>query len=123
MVAAGDAFHFDPDLAGGNPHLWVVLHVFTPELDTEEYAWIVSITTWNAQGDDACQLNRGDHPFLHHLSYVFYRKALQVPVANLAAGHKRESFSPAVLRRILLGVHTSRNVARKLRQIIRHPGA
>ena len=39
---AGDAYYFDPD-DEGNPHLWIVLAVYRPQVLSDDLATIVSI--------------------------------------------------------------------------------
>ena len=93
-----------------NSHLWIV--VTDPQNDPSHVV-SVNLTTYKDDGkrliDDACVLERGDHPFIKHRSCVLYEKAIVHPVSQLEQAYKKNlitchsPLSPAVLRRVREG--------------------
>lgn len=121
MPAPGDTYLFDPDLLGGtNHHLWVVVHVYTPELDTTEYAILVNLTTPTGKDDRTCVVGSNEHQFLVHQSVVFYAKAREVETSCLPDSKKHHPTTDALLTKIILGLHasphTKRGIKRKVPQ-------
>jgi len=100
-------------------HLWVVVEVYTPELDTGgQVAVLVNCTTWVATGDPACVVDEGDHPFLKHRSFMFYQRAAEVPVAEISKLTTREPVSPELLTRIRRGLRASKFTKRGLKGLV-----
>ncbi len=72
-------------------------------------------------------LNVGDHPFVRHLSYVFYAEALICPAASIQNGFDRGILEPKpdladeVFERVAAGIivspDTPQNVMRYYTQI------
>lgn len=125
-VRPGDTFLFDPE-ATNKPHLWIVLAVHWPELDTSEWAIIASITSLapTARGvDRTCILgpsNADGHPFIQVDSYVFYRKMMNVEVSRLLQdGQARHvPVSERVLRMVFDGALRSPHTRRGLKGILK----
>lgn len=44
--------------------------------------------------DDACLIDCGEHPFVKRLSYVVYRRAWRVPLADLVAAVESNKMIP-----------------------------
>ncbi|CDL79283.1 conserved hypothetical protein [Xenorhabdus cabanillasii JM26] len=84
----------------------------------------VNLTTIypDIQYDDTCILNIGDHPFVKHRSYIFYKKAELLGVgtvtSQIIAGDIRvsEPCYDDVFDRILKGFNISSHVAPKIRK-------
>jgi hypothetical protein len=114
-LVPGSTFVIDPD-GGTNPHLWIVLAVYEPELEYDEWALIVSVTTLDRAKfvDEACVLNVGDHPFLAHESFVHYQRTREVETRTLAAcaANARQPCSPDLLKRLIEGLHRSPHTRR-----------
>ena len=96
----------------GNPHLWVVLSVFTPENVYEEWSVLVSITSMRRRADTTCVLRPSDpdmHEFVTHDSYVLYEKAREIEVGTLAllSDERRPPVTPSLLARLRSGLHRS----------------
>jgi hypothetical protein len=111
-VSPGDTFRGDPSALGtaGGAHLWIIVDVYTPELDTCVLAVMVNATSnIPGAGDTSCVLEKGDHPFIHHRSYVFYLKTYEISVTELQALKlpADEPVSPSLLTRIRQGLHKS----------------
>src|ERR1700730_3304378 len=62
-------------------HLWVLLS--DPAQDADNVL-VVSVTTWREVGkDQACMIERGEHPFVTHTSCLAYIEARVLSLANL----------------------------------------
>jgi len=109
-VNPGDTFVFDPS-GGTNRHLWVVLAVYEPDHDFLLWAALVSITTMTARADESCVLGPDDedrHPFVHHPSYAFYARVVEVEVDRLEEiGDPHVPAAPELLSRLRKGLHKS----------------
>lgn len=113
----GDAFVIDPD-GGTNLHLWIVLSVFTPDLETAPWAVIVNVTSMSAHADTTCVLAPDDsdaHPFIDRKSFVAFARMREVAVRDLETlvrGNLRPPACPAFLARLRGGVHRSPHTRR-----------
>ncbi|EPT0794497.1 hypothetical protein [Yersinia intermedia] len=89
-----------------------------PRYANAESVLLVNITsiTANHPYDETCILTAGDHPFLTHPSYVYYRKADIYASTSLAAGVMagdmtvRPPCPEAAFQRILDGFNISKQV-------------
>lgn len=100
----GDTFIWTQ--TGIGAHLWIVASC--PELDANDQALIVNVTSWASYADPACVLNIGDHPFIRHKSWIRYDRARLVPVPFLVRHiDMNEPLTDVVLRRVLAGAATS----------------
>ena len=91
-------------------HLWIVLS--SSSLNSGKIV-IVNITSQDI-GDYSCVLNVGDHPFIHHPSYVYYAGARLVDSRQVIAQTGRLFFDHAdmslsILNRIRAGAYRSDN--------------
>jgi hypothetical protein len=81
------------------------------------------------RNDPACLVNRGDHPYLRHLSCINYRDALflssaqieQLDAGNLIVWHTMD-VNPGLLARIRAGAFTSRHRPGRLIRILKAQG-
>lgn len=110
--------------SGPARHLYIICNdpVFYPEKG-KECILAVNITSIqpNVYHDDTCILNHGEHNFIHHPSFVFYKKAdifgAERIVQNLADGtiSIHDDFNDAVFEKILTGFQQSNDVKWKIR--------
>jgi hypothetical protein len=106
-MKAGDTFL----LQLADEHLWVVIS--DPSLNPQRVL-VVNFTTWRQYHDQACILDRGDHPFVRHRTCVNYPSARVATDADLeevrAAGllHLHDPLSDSLLQRIRAAVRASR---------------
>lgn len=69
-----------------------------------------------------CILHPGDHEFIRHDTFVFYKLAACIPVSRLIIDlesgrfEQREAMRPEVLARIYSGLLSSRHTNRKIRK-------
>jgi hypothetical protein len=61
-------------------HLWMIIS--DPALDPDRVL-MVNFSTWKPYHDQACVVDRGDHPFLKHRTCVNYPEARVTTVAAL----------------------------------------
>lgn len=106
-------------------------HLFTIVLGPEQWVGyggndqvvMVSITTVKPDfpHDTACVIQAGEHPFIEHESYVYYREARidsAAHVDNMIATmgwHPKEPCSPALRNRIMQGMMISKRVPRHIK--------
>jgi hypothetical protein len=99
-MRAGDSFRF---VGMRDTHLWIILS--DPEIDPERIL-IVNLTTWKDYHDQACVLDGGEHPFVHHRTCVNYPEARLSSLPQLFALQENgllepnERLSPELLRHI-----------------------
>jgi hypothetical protein len=98
------------------------LHVICTDPDTDGKQLIVSICTkTNAPYDSTCVLQKHEHTFLRHESYVLYRKANITDHAALINGVNANLFVPKddvngqVFLRITKGICASPQTSRKIK--------
>lgn len=68
----GDTFRITAAGRNLDRHLWIVLS--DPSID-DQNVLIVNLTSWRADKDQACILDRGDHAFVEHRTCVNYAEA------------------------------------------------
>lgn len=72
------------------------LHIVCTDPCVERKQLVVSITTWrNNLCDGTCILDRGDHPFVVHRSWVLYRAAKIEPSSTFTNGIERACLKSA----------------------------
>lgn len=122
-VQPGDTFYGDPRSLGSQvAHLWVVVAVYEDELDRASVlAVLVSATTATPRMDRSCVLLPGDHPFIHHESCMYYQKAVECPIADLAQMQPHTPVSRQLLVRIRQGLHRSPQTKRGLKAKVPKP--
>jgi len=101
-VEAGGAFICNTeDLTGDNEHLWVIIS--DPTAYPESVVVVnLSSCSDNRRYDSACVLKAGDHWYIRHDTFVYYREAkiLTVQELNDADISHKTSVTPRVLSRI-----------------------
>ncbi len=126
-IRAGDTFVGHPAQPLGtaiSAHLWIVVHVYTPELDTTEFAVLVNVTSWLPSGDQSCVVVPGDHAFIAHQSYVYYQRAMEVAVTDLMPLLQQQKLYPhgpasaSLLTRVRRGLHASKFTPKRLKGIV-----
>jgi len=118
----GDTF-LNKSSQGLLPHLWVVISKRTHSL---EEVVIVNLTSCRDSGyvDQSCLLNKGDHPFIKHETYVNYRDARIPRICNLEKAEatglliRREPVDEVLLTKILEGAKTTPFLKFKIRKIL-----
>jgi hypothetical protein len=86
---------------------------------------IVNLTTLRPGHDPSCVVLAGEHSFVRHDSFVFYRGARMQPEAPLHRARDRgdlrqlEPISEAVLRRVQGGALASRFTPREVQEAVR----
>ena len=74
--------------------------------------------------DDACVIKAGEHPFVMHESYVYYREPRIETVAHVqamvgkAVWQAKEPCDPELLTRIRTGLKTSTRVPRHIKMLL-----
>lgn len=74
--------------------------------------------------DLSCVLNRGDHPSIHHPSFVEYRRATLLRVGHIQACldngtfTRRSTLDSQILTKIIAGAHTSPLTPRKIKKML-----
>lgn len=64
--------------SGGTDHLFFICNdpVYYPKMAKECFLAVnISTVKPGIEHDSTCILNAGDHPFVHHSSFVYYKKA------------------------------------------------
>ena len=77
---AGDCFFISKPGADLDRHLWII--VSDPIQDCERVL-IVNMTSYDRTKDDACILQRDDHPFVKHKTCINYEDGQIVPMSQL----------------------------------------
>lgn len=109
-------------------HLWVVVHgpEACPGYGQPPHVITVSVTTLRAGNshDPACILHAGDHPFIQHDSWIYYRAARLDPLADAqlhvanALWIPHQPFSPQLLVRVRAGLCASALASREFKRLI-----
>jgi hypothetical protein len=111
--------------ADADAHLWIVLS--SPSVDKENVL-IVNLTSFGPRQEDACILDRGEHPFITHKTCVNYGDSQITTLEKLHAAKDggairlRESLTPAVLKKVVHGVLVSERMKLDHANILFMPG-
>jgi hypothetical protein len=92
----------------GGKHLWIVVAVNESDFDTAIYVVLVNVTSTAPGGDTSCVLERGDHEFISHRSYVYYGAIQEREPSEIAHLEVQPPCSADLLKRIREGLHRSR---------------
>lgn len=120
MVTQGDTFYGGADIHGDD-HLWIVINS-PPEHGGR--ALIVNVSTFRPGAETTCLIEKGEHPFVTHQSYVRYRSARETNMANLVRAvdlgklRRHAVVSAALLTRIRSGAAASRLLPSDLRRLL-----
>ena len=116
-IEAGGAFTCkDDSFTGDDQHLWII--VSDPRLFPDCVVIVNLSSSTNKTYDPACALKAGDHPFITHATFVYYRRAQVVTLQQLSdavISHKA-SVNAGVLARIREGANKTHMLPRKIKQ-------
>lgn len=111
-------------LSGAKEHIFFICNdpVFYPRLNKNTFL-AVNLTSVSEEfeSDNTCILNVGDHPFVKHPSYIFYRRAeifgTETVTNGVSAGDIRvhQPCEIATFQRILDGFAVSPHVTPKIK--------
>lgn len=111
-------------LSGSKEHLYFICNdpVFYPSLGKDTFL-AVNLTSVvpEIKFDTTCVLDRGDHPFIQHPSYIFYQRAeifgVDTVTQQVISGDIRthQLCDKTVFRRVLSGFECSEHVKPKIR--------
>lgn len=108
---AGDTLYVNNPGLQYDSHLWVI--VSDPDIDPRSVL-IVNFTSWRADKDQACVVDKSDHPYIRHKTCVNYAGSKVQSVDDLGrlvqAGtvSHREPASEELLRRMRDGAIESK---------------
>jgi hypothetical protein len=108
-------------------HLWIVLS--DPKQDPDKVL-LVNMTTWNSTKEDACMLNRGDHPWIKHKTCINYNDldTIVTTAADLDKGRSagaivlQRPLSKRILARVLEGAAKSERLSLEKAEILEQQG-
>lgn len=112
-------------MTAGDEHLWIVL---SDPAKNSECILLVSVTTWRADKDSSCLIQRGEHPFVTRDSCSYYEDARAVKLAQLYprkdAGllKMRAPLSEALLVRVRYGAGVTSNLKMRYVQLLDDQG-
>ena len=114
--------------AGRTNHLHIICNnpVFYP-IDGASSVLAVNISTVRESSiyDGTCILHRGDHPFVHHDSFVYYKDATILKVARADVLYREGSLIPKgqlsedVFQRVLKGFFESEEVTPRIMTFVK----
>ena len=99
---AGDTYIVPLPDTSVDSHLWVIIS----DPSQSDAVLIVNFTSWRGDKDQACVLDKGDHPYISRRTCVNFRQAKVCAAAQLdelaRAGKMvhREPLRPEILQRI-----------------------
>ncbi|MFT4266910.1 MAG: hypothetical protein QM586_06785 [Xenophilus sp.] len=112
-------------------HLFVLIlgPAAVPDRGSAPHVAMVSFTTLRSgvPHDAACVVQAGEHPFIRHASYAYYRDVRIEPVPHVAAMVQRAAWqphtpcSPELLARLRQGVCASRLASREVKRLFDCP--
>jgi hypothetical protein len=115
MFAAGDTFYGGGEIHPDN-HLWVVINDPTQH---QGEALFVNITTLKGSfAEPTCILQAGEHPFVHHPSYIRFggAKTAQVSQLNRAESMNLIKRQPPVSAMLLQRIQQAALISPRLNQ-------
>lgn len=103
--------------------------VAVPDRGSVPHVAMVSFTTIRPDipHDGACVVQAGEHPFIRHPSYAYYRDVRLEPLPHVlqmvqgAVWQPHEPCSPQLLQRLQRGVCASRLVSREVKRLFNCP--
>lgn len=127
-ISQGSAFE-NRQYGNLSPHLWIVIS--NPHFDNERIV-IVNITTWRDEAtlinDESCIIEGGEHEYIDHKSYVFYRQStvtsedkIQLAIDGGALIVQNDC-SPELLKKILNGAAESQFTQNEVKSILQSQG-
>lgn len=129
MAAVGDAVLIDSGPQGKHLHVIIWGPIQVPWLASHDLMILVGITTMyqNAPHDPGCVLQGGEHPFISHPSYAFYRRLRTDTAAHVDAMVQQGLFvahSPAssqLVKQLRIGLCASKLVDRRFKALVNCP--
>lgn len=126
MASIGDSFFI---LSGPKDHLHFIVWGpgLVPFKGAGDQFILASISSIVPQHDPACEVQRGEHPFVVRPSYVFYRAIKAITPASLGVMVQNGYWvpdapaSPQLVAKIRAGFCTSKTVDRRFRPVIGCP--
>lgn len=125
---SGDTF-FTPERRdiGVPRHLWIIVSDTSGD---SENVLIVNVTSWKDGGfnDDSCTLDVGDHPSIHHKSFICYELAKVTSLRDLDRGFsdlglsEGEPVSGEVLTKIRAGANASPHLRNGYKKLLQRQG-
>jgi hypothetical protein len=109
-VRAGDTFYLPEDTDPGH-HLWTIIS--DPDKNPEKII-AVCFSTLEDYKDQACIVQKGEHPKIDHPSIVDYSNPATLSIVQLAKMHAAKAIeyelplSPELLKKVRRGVGISR---------------
>lgn len=93
--------------------------VFQPDYDPQDHAWIVNLTSTVVDG--VITLEKGDHPYVHHTSYVWYDQAFFVSAADILAADATwyEPVSDEIFEKLYKGSQDTKYISKRAKREIR----
>lgn len=127
-IAQGSAFENQQYGALG-PHLWIIIS--DPSFDSNRVV-IVNPTTWKDKAmqlnDKSCIIEGGDHPYINHKSFVFYKKAILTSEGHIQMAMDggvlmvQDDCSPELLGKILRGAAESEFTPNEVKGVLQEQG-
>ena len=124
MLRRGSAFLIPsgPNIRSGGMHLFVVAAISKFSSAPKPKALLLSVCSIPKSGiyDGTCILQRGDHPFIRHPSYIFYMKARIEPLSKIERNIQERTYikkpdvEAQVLNRISEGLLDSPYASRSI---------
>ena len=106
-------------------HLWIIIS--HPKYNSQKVV-IVNISSWKntavVLNDPSCIVNNGEHPYIDHKSYVFYKEALCSTMEKLQEGIakgvliQQDDCSTEFLDKILDGAASSKFTSIEILEVL-----
>ena len=109
-----------PSGPNNKSHLFIVLN----DPSEDEEAVLACLSSLHRRADKTCIVNPGDHPFVHHKSYIDYRHCRTDSIAHLTtllnSGYVRrmEDASDELVERALEGAERSEHTRRRILKLL-----
>lgn len=120
MTSLGDTY-LGGAAVHGEDHLWIVIN---EPAKHGHAALVVNISTLRAEAETTCVLQRGEHVFIRHESYVRYQSARAVKTSDFARLPQAGYFKPhqpasvALLDKLRAGALASPFLATELKALL-----
>ena len=122
-ISVGDTFF--ADYPKNDPHLlFVILDICDREPNLFMCAMLSSWKDNSPYCDSACIVEKGEHPFVKHKSYIAYRETLILThdemnwLVENGKFQKKEPASPGLIKRIIESAPKSRKIMPDIRNFI-----
>jgi hypothetical protein len=122
-VEAGGTFKCnEAGFIGDDEHLWIILS--DPIAYPDQVVLVNVSSSTNARRDPACTLRYGDHGFIRHDSFVYYRGAKIVKALDLRGANISHSatLTSAILMRVREGAAKTQFIPRYIKKLLIEQG-